>query len=55
MTKYEYNSYPDMDLIHKTCKNNFTILWFQVNSIWSVTELDSTIIYHGGRKTFSMV
>ena len=22
-----------MDLIHKTCKNNFTILWFQVNSL----------------------
>ena len=22
-----------MDLIHKTCKNKFTILWFQVNSL----------------------
>ena len=22
-----------MDLIHKTCKNNFTMLWFQVNSL----------------------
>ena len=38
-----------MDLIHKTCKNNFTILWFQVNSIgvslnWTAPSFINQII-----------